>query len=70
MIEVGRTIRNYLWGILNATVKRATNAKVESVNAIIQKLKVRACGFRNRARFKMAILFHCGKFSLLPEVLS
>jgi len=69
MIEVGRTIRNYLWGILNATVKRATNAKVESVNAIIQKLKVRACGFRNRARFKMAILFHCGKLSLLPEVL-
>jgi len=70
MIEVGRTIRNYLWGILNATVKRATNAKVESVNAIIQKLKVRACGFRNRARFKMAILFHCGKLSLLPEGLT
>lgn len=33
-------------------------------------LKVRACGFCNRARFKMAILFHCGKLSLLPEVLS
>jgi len=70
MIEVGRTIRSYLWGILNATVKRATNAKVESVNAIIQKLKVRACGFRNRARFKMAILFHYEKLSLLPEGLT
>jgi len=54
----------------NATAKRVNNAKVESVNAIIQKLKVTAFGFRNRARFKMAILFHCGKLSLLPEGLT
>jgi len=70
MIEVGRTIRSYLWGILNATVKRATNAKLESVNAIIQKLKVRACEFHHRARFKIAILFHCGKLSMFPEGLT
>lgn len=60
MKKVGRTVKKHLWGILNAVVNHVTNAIAESVNAKIQKVKAIACGFRNRARFRLAILFHFG----------
>jgi transposase len=67
MIKVGAMVRNYLWGILNAIMLRVTNALAESINATIQKIKARACGFRNRSRFRTAILFHKGGLSLYPS---
>lgn len=67
VVKVGRTIRNHLWGILNAIMLKATNAIAESINATIQKIKARACGFRNRTRFRTAILFHKGGLSMLPS---
>ena len=70
MIKVGKMVRNYLWGILNAIMLRVTNAIAESINATIQKIKARACGFRNRARFRTAILFHKGGLSLQPSGIS
>jgi Transposase and inactivated derivatives len=66
MMKVGRMVKANLWGILNAIVQRATNAMSESINAGIQKIKAQACGFRNRARFRIAILFHRGGLSMLP----
>jgi transposase len=66
MVEAARTIRNHLWGIINAIVLKATTAGSESLNAKIQKLKKWACGFRNRERFKTAILFHFGGLNLYP----
>ena len=62
-----RMVRNHLWGILNAIMHRATNAIADSINATIQKIKARACGFRNRSRFRTAILFHKGGLSMLPS---
>ena len=70
MVRVGRMIRSHLWGIINAIVHRATNAHLEAVNAKIQALKKRACGYRNRARFRDAILFHCGGLDLYPASLT
>ena len=70
MIKVGRTVKMHLRWILNAVQLKATNAIAESVNATIQKIKARACGFRNRARFRTAILFHKGGSSLMPEGIS
>jgi len=70
MVKVGRTIRSHLWGIINAIVLRVTNAHLEAVNAKIQGLKKRACGYRNRARFRNAILFHCGGLDLSPGCLA
>jgi transposase len=67
MVAVGEMIREHLWGILNAIILKATNAIAESINATIQRIKGRACGFRNRSRFKIAILFHRGGLDLLPE---
>ena len=70
MIEVGRTIRKHLWGILNAVTLRVTNALGESLNAKIQKVKKMACGFRNRDRFRASIYFHLGGLDLYPAGVS
>jgi len=70
MVKVARTIRSHLWGIINAIVLRVTNAHLEAVNAKIQALKKRACGYRNRERFRNAILFHCGGLDLYPGALA
>ena len=67
MIKIGRMVRNHLWGILNDVLHRVMNAIAKSINATIKKIKVRACGFRNRTRFRTAILFHKGGLSMLPS---
>lgn len=68
MMKVSRTLREHLWGIINAIVLGATNAHLESVNAKIQALKKRACGYRNRARFRYPILFRCGELDPYPRL--
>lgn len=65
--RVGRMVREHLWGILNAVIARATNAASEAKNARIQRVKAMACGFRSRARFKRAILFHLGGLDVMPQ---
>ena len=64
--KVARMIRDHLWGIVNAMALRTTNAASESVNSKVQRIKRAACGFRNRDRFKNAILFHLGGLDLYP----
>jgi transposase len=64
MIKAGKTIRNYFWGILNAIRLKATNGLDEEKNNSIQRIKRMACGFRNRDRFRNAILFHLGNLDL------
>lgn len=66
-IKVVRTIKTHLWGIINAIVLKKSNAAAESVNSRIQRVKVRACGYRNRERFRTAILFHLGQLDLYPH---
>ena len=68
MVKVGGMLPEHLWGIINAAVLGVTNAHLESVNAKIQALKKSACGYRNRARFRAAILFHCGGLDLYPQL--
>ena len=65
--RVARTIRLYWIGIVNAVVKGVSNARAESVNSRVQELKRRAHGYRNRARFKDAIMFHLGGLDLYPR---
>lgn len=67
MIKVGKTIKNHLYGILNAIKFNATNALAESLNAGIKRLKIRACGFRNSDRLRNAILFYRGGLDLIPD---
>jgi transposase len=83
--RVARMIRDHWYGVINAQwlrgalrcrlepIRRATsdvtNAMSESVNAQIQRIKKRACGFRSRPRFREAILFHLGGLDLYPNSL-
>lgn len=65
MIAVGRMVRRFLRDILNAIRLKANNSMLEAKNARIQKIKKITCGFRNRKRFKNAILFHLGGLDLM-----
>lgn len=67
MIRVGKMIRRYFWGILNAIRLKANNSMLEAKNARIQRIKSIACGFRNKERFKNAILFHLGGLDIMPS---
>lgn len=66
MRKLSKTIKRHLWGIINAVVHGVTNGPSESLNAKIQKIKARACGFRNKRRFINAIYFHLGGLDLMP----
>jgi transposase len=67
--KVGKMLRSYLWGVINAIIARVSNAMLEAKNSRIQWIKKMACGFRNRKRFRMAILFHLGGLNLMPKSL-
>ena len=64
MVHAARMVRKYLEGILNAVVLRATEAAAESMNARIKRM---ARGYRNRERFRNAILFYLGGLDLYPR---
>jgi len=69
VISVAGMLERHLEGILNAIVLKATNALAEGINSRIQRIKRMACGFRNRERFRQAILFHLGGLDLYPASL-
>ena len=63
--EVARTIKEHLWGILNAIVLKVSNGPAEGLNSQTKMIKVRSRGFRNKERF--ANYFHLGGLDLYPE---
>lgn len=64
---VARTIKEHLWGILNAIILKVSNGPAEGINSRIKTIKVRCRGFRNKQRFANAIYFHLGGLNLYPE---
>jgi len=66
MKRVARMVRDHLYGIINAIVLDVTNARAESINSKIQRVKRMACGYRNRERFRNAIYFHLGGLEMMP----
>ncbi|GJM26952.1 MAG: ISL3 family transposase [Phycisphaerae bacterium] len=66
VIDVARSIKRHLWGVMNYFSFRITNAMSEGMNSVIQTVKQRASGFRNFANFRTAIYFHCGGLDLYP----
>jgi transposase len=67
MVKLARTLRRHLEGILTAVIRKISNGPAEAINSGIQKVKRRAHGFRNRERFRTAILFHLGGLDLYPD---
>jgi transposase len=66
MRRVAAMIQRHWANIRTYFTHRITNAGTEALNAKIQSAKRRACGFRNRERFRTAIYFHCGGLDLYP----
>jgi transposase len=70
MRKVAAMIKRHWTNIRTYFTHRITNAGAESINAKIQAAKRRACGFRNRERFRTAIYFHCGGLDLYPACMA
>lgn len=66
MIEAAKLIARHLPNVLTYFKHRITNAVAEGLNSKIATIQKRACGFRNRDHFKIAIYFHCGGLDLYP----
>lgn len=70
MKKVAKTIKEHLWGILNAIVLKVSNGPAEGLNSRIKALEVTGRGFRNKQRFANAIYFHLGGLDLYPAGIS
>ncbi|MGC9424212.1 ISL3 family transposase, partial [Vibrio sp.] len=65
--KAAQTLKVHLDNIVTYARHRITNALAESMNAKIEKVKRMACGFRNRAHYRMAIYFHCGGLDIFTR---
>jgi transposase len=65
--KVAKTFKNHLYGILNYFAHRITNAMTEGINSQIDTIWSAARGYRNKKRFRTAILFHLGGLDLAPS---
>lgn len=66
MIDVARTLKRHLDGLLAYVEHPITNAVTEGLNSKIQAVKASARGFRSFSHYRIAILFHCGKLEMFP----
>ena len=68
IVKLAKSLRKYLWMILNAIRLGANSGNAEGNNSRIQKVKKMACGFRNTENFKMAVYFHLGGLDMKPAL--
>ena len=66
--KAAKTLKSHLHGIMNVVEYGVTNALAEGLNSKIEAIKRAACGYRSKSRFRIAILFHCGKLDLMPKL--
>jgi len=64
--KVAKTFKDHLYGILNYFAHCITNAMSEGINSKIDTLWNTARGYRNKQRFRTAILFHFGGLEMVP----
>ncbi len=62
--SAARTLRKRLYGILNAMKHRVSNGNAESLNSKIRLLRSKSRGYRNKERFKVAVMFHYGRLNM------
>jgi transposase len=66
IIDASKLIARHLPNVLSYFTHRITNAVAEGLNSKIGTVQKRACGYRNRDHFKIAVYFHCGGLNLYP----
>lgn len=67
MTKVAKMLENHIEGLLGYCKHPITNAGAEGFNSKIQTVKSNARGFRSFKKFRIAILFYCGKLDLIPR---
>jgi transposase len=67
IVEAAKLIARHLPNVLTYFAHRITNAVAEGLNSKIATVQKRACGYRNRDHFKIAVYFHCGGLNLYPD---
>lgn len=70
MIKAAKLIESHLQNVMTYFKHRITNAVAEGLNSKIATIQKRACGYRNRDHFKIAIFFHCGGLDLYPPAVT
>lgn len=65
--KVVRLFRKHWANIVTYFRHHLSNAASEGLNSRIQQLIHKACGYRNRNRFKRDVLFHLGGLDLYPQ---
>lgn len=66
--KVARMLKSHWDNIVTYFRHRLCNAAAEGINSRIQQLIQKACGYRNRERFKRDVLFHLGGLDLTPVI--
>lgn len=64
--KVVEMFKNHLSGVINALIKRFSNAMAERLNGKIQEIKTVGRGYRTFKNFRSAILFFHGGLNLYP----
>lgn len=67
--KVVRMLKTHWANIVTYFRHHLCNAAAEGINSRIQHLIQKACGYRNRDRFKRDVLFHLGALDLHPVVI-
>ena len=68
MVKAANTLKKHLGGLLAWFDSRIDNALSEGLNSVIQGIKAAARGYRNFEHYRVAILFHCGKLDMKPDL--
>jgi len=68
MKKVARMLLDHADNIVTFCNHRITDATAEGLNSRIMAIKRRACGYRNKDYFMMAIYFFCGGLNLYPAL--
>jgi transposase len=66
LMNVAKTIKDNMGGIINSMNKGVSNARAEAINRKIKDAGRRASGYRNLERYKTAIIFYFGQLDMAP----
>ncbi len=63
-----KMLKKHLYGLLAWFDSRIDNGRAEGYNSVIASILSAARGYRNFKNLRTAILFHCGKLDMMPDL--
>ena len=68
MVKVAQMLKKHLHGLLAWFDSRIDNGRTEGYNSLVASILSAARGYRNFDNLRTAILFHCGKLDMMPDL--